>query len=640
MPLHCVLRIGLVVILACPMAGIATPHPLDGLDLDEHRRAIALLDAAGGLDGETVVAGMHLIEPPKAEVMAAAPGALHGRRALVVLRRAGRVFEATVDLVGGEIRLDEVPGAQSQFTDRDYTIAAETALASAQVRALLAAHGVADPATVDCFAAGSAIAVPAAARTMRVRCAERRGARSVAARVLEGIDVLVDVDAARVLHARDAGPSARTDAVADLDAAAVGPDRAPLPQGTARPREIHGFTIDGGLVHWGEWRFHLRMDPRVGVVLSTVSIDDGARRRSVLYQAHLSEIFVPYMDPAPGWYDRAVLDAGEYAYDGLAESLAPGIDCPADAAFIEGVSTDERGVSRPRPRVACLFERDTGLVAWRKGIEGSEAVQGRPARELVVRMVATIGNYDYLFDWSFQRDGTLRVAVGASGQLAVKVADDARHGHRVADGVVAVNHDHHFAFRLDLDVDGPVNSLVGTRLQAVRLPESNPRGAIWVPRERTIRSERELLQGHVSEHAVQWRVVNPDARNAADHPTGYELRAGHAATPAALIADLDPVHRRAGFVRHALWVTPHDAAERHAAGDYPLLASTPAGLPAWTARDRPVERTDLVLWHVVGMHHLPRTEDWPVMPVLWHAFELRPFDFFDRNPALDLPRQP
>jgi len=37
------------------------------------------------------------------------------------------------------------------------------------------------------------------------------------------------------------------------------------------------------------------------------------------------------------------------------------------------------------------------------------------------------------------------------------------------------------------------------------------------------------------------------------------------------------------------------------------------------------------------MHHMVRTEDWPVMPVLWHGFEIRPFDFFDRNPALDLP---
>ena len=30
-------------------------------------------------------------------------------------------------------------------------------------------------------------------------------------------------------------------------------------------------------------------------------------------------------------------------------------------------------------------------------------------------MIATIGNYDYTFDWTFQQDGTIRVGVGASG---------------------------------------------------------------------------------------------------------------------------------------------------------------------------------------------------------------------------------
>jgi primary-amine oxidase len=40
------------------------------------------------------------------------------------------------------------------------------------------------------------------------------------------------------------------------------------------------------------------------------------------------------------------------------------------------------------------------------------------------------------------------------------------------------------------------------------------------------------------------------------------------------------------------------------------------------------------------MHHVVRGEDWPVMPVAWHALELRPFDFFDHNPAVDLPETP
>jgi primary-amine oxidase len=50
-------------------------------------------------------------------------------------------------------------------------------------------------------------------------------------------------------------------------------------------------------------------------------------------------------------------------------------------------------------------------------------------------------------------------------------------------------------------------------------------------------------------------------------------------------------------------------------------------------------QTDVVLWHTIGMHHVVRAEDWPVMPVVWHSFELRPFDFFDRNPAIDLPKR-
>jgi primary-amine oxidase len=84
-------------------------------------------------------------------------------------------------------------------------------------------------------------------------------------------------------------------------------------------------------------------------------------------------------------------------------------------------------------------------------------------------------------------------------------------------------------------------------------------------------------------------------------------------------------------------VTPFAEDERRAAGDYPNQHRGGAGLPAWTAQDRPVVDTDIVVWHSFGVTHIPRPEDWPVMPVEYTGFSLIPFGFFDRNPALDVP---
>ena len=95
--------------------------------------------------------------------------------------------------------------------------------------------------------------------------------------------------------------------------------------------------------------------------------------------------------------------------------------------------------------------------------------------------------------------------------------------------------------------------------------------------------------------------------------------------------------QRAGVVAHPVWVTPFDAAERWPSGDFCNQSSQDAGLPEWTKAGRSTEATDVVLWHVFGLHHVPRVEDWPVMPVEIHQVNLRPADFFGGNPALDVP---
>jgi primary-amine oxidase len=97
------------------------------------------------------------------------------------------------------------------------------------------------------------------------------------------------------------------------------------------------------------------------------------------------------------------------------------------------------------------------------------------------------------------------------------------------------------------------------------------------------------------------------------------------------------VHGRATFATKHLWATAFAADEQFPAGPYPNAHAGGAGLPAWTRADRDLDGTDLVLWHVFGPTHVPRPEDWPVMPVDYSGFTLRPYGFLDRNPALDLP---
>ena len=152
--------------------------------------------------------------------------------------------------------------------------------------------------------------------------------------------------------------------------------------------------------------------------------------------------------------------------------------------------------------------------------------------------------------------------------------------------------------------------------------------------------ERESAAQRVTDAATSrhWRIVNHGATNRMGQPVAYKLVP--AATPT-LLADPDSsVGRRARFATRNLWVTPFAPSERRAAGDHPNQHVGLDGLPRWTAADRDIVDADIVVWHTFGVTHIPRPEDWPVMPVEYTGFSLVPVGFFDRNPALDVPPTP
>jgi primary-amine oxidase len=195
------------------------------------------------------------------------------------------------------------------------------------------------------------------------------------------------------------------------------------------------------------------------------------------------------------------MDVGEFGMGLLASPLALGLDVPENAILLDAVISaaipdpDIPVVPLPQERVIGVFERVTGNPLWRHFelfSPDGPSYEGRAEVELVVRMIAQVGNYDYLVDWIFGQNGVLRVEVGLTGIDVAKgvqsthrtdatAEDDTAYGALVAPHLVATHHSHHFNFRLDLDVDGPNNNFVLGSLETVVTPHSPRRSCPLYP---------------------------------------------------------------------------------------------------------------------------------------------------------------
>ena len=272
-------------------------------------------------------------------------------------------------------------------------------------------------------------------------------------------------------------------------------------------------------------------------------------------------------------------------------------------------------------------------IEWR---DGSGEV--RRSRRMVISSFSAIGNYDYGFFWYLYQDGTIAFEVKLTGVLstgAVAPGVKPRARQLVAPGLNAMVHQHFFNMRLDLDIDGTDNAVEEVWTESDPPGPGNPYGNAFRPLRRRLETELGARRRTDPASARWWEIVNPSVRHRLGEPVGYRLLARRERVP---FAQPDaPVSKRAGFITEHLWVTPYEPAERYAAGDYPNQHPGGAGLPEWTAADRPVADRDIVVWYTFGHHHVPRPEDWPVMPVATIGFQLKPVGFFTNNPALDVP---
>ena len=629
-------------------------HPLDALKTQEYWAVYDVLRDSGKLDPDTLTHSVLLHEPAKSKVLAWKMGDPMFREAEVILVRKGVTIEALVDVTNRKLlSWKERKDVQAPVTRKEFQELEEVMKKDPRVVEALKKRGISDLAAVNCTADPfSYFALPEhqGRRIMMGGCSYIHGVYLGWSRDIEGLQIKVDAAEKKVLEVIDEGITPVSEAPVnyqDLETAAR-PGTTPI--SVSQPLGP-SFHVKGTEVAWQNWRFRFRLDPRLGAIINLAGIEDGGRFRSVLYEGSMSELYVPYMDPALGWANRVFIDAGEfYATGQILKPLRAEVDCPSNAVYFDSLTWEEHGFPVIHTQVACLFESYAGEPAWRHFQDQQHSGSG--ARVLVLRTAAVVGNYDYVLDWRFERDGNLRVAVGATGIVETKAvkarraADSAGHssggapdefGHFVAENTVGVNHDHFFSFRLDLDVDGVNNSFMPMRL--VKRQLANPmRKSIWVAESSIAKTESEALMDIRLDKPSMWQFINPNVKGPLGYPTGYELMPG--ATATSLLDPDDGPQKVGAFSAHQLWVTPYRPDERFASGVYPTQSKGDDGLAVWTKANRPIENTDIVAWYTLGFHHVTRAEDWPVMPVMWHDFILRPFDFFPQNPVITLPPAP
>ena len=358
-----------------------------------------------------------------------------------------------------------------------------------------------------------------------------------------------------------------------------------------------------------------------------------------------AEMVVPYRDPGFDHYRRTAFDIGEWGLGNMVTSLELGCDCLGEIVYLDAVIADSRGEPQVMPQAICLHEEDAGVL-W-KHVDSDTGAQTRRMRRMVISVHATVANYEYLIYWRLYADGNIECEVRATGLMVTtplaKAGDRSAYGTVVDDRTYAPFHQHFIVAKLDLDIDGAENSVLEVDSVAAPIGPDNPYGLAVTTEATMINSERESARTFSWESQRAWKVINPTRTNRhGDHP-GYKLVPG-AAIPA-LFDPAAPVYQRAPVIGHSVWVTAYDDAERWPAGDYPTQSGPDSsigldehqrGIDHWILADAPLTHTDVVLWYVFGIHHITRPEDWPIMPADTISFWLKPFGFFDQNPALDV----
>ena len=166
--------------------------------------------------------------------------------------------------------------------------------------------------------------------------------------------------------------------------------------------------------------------------------------------------------------------------------------------------------------------------------------------------------------------------------------------------------------------------------------KDNPYGNVFDVTARTLSRELDACREADGRTGRFWKIINPNQRNAVGKHPGYKLVAQ--ASPV-LLAQAGQQHRSPRRLRQQAPVG--DALTRKTNATLPgiIPTSTQGAMACRSGCSRTGRSRMRTSWCGIAsvISHVCKPEDFPIMPVEYAGFMLKPNNFFAANPAMDLP---
>ncbi|KAL3885325.1 hypothetical protein ACJMK2_025401 [Sinanodonta woodiana] len=416
----------------------------------------------------------------------------------------------------------------------------------------------------------------------------------------------------------------------------------PLPKPTEGPRlvepEGRRFSVSGQHVNYMNWDFDIHMRTITGLQVFDIRFQ-GER---IAYEVSLQEVVVAYSGYGPTQGNIFYYDASWFM-GGESFELVRGVDCPDTAVYIDVNHFVNSGDAQRHKNSICIFEENAGMPLRRHYFNaydrGNTAYGGLVDYHLVVRTVATIWNYDYLFDYIFYLNGAIEVKVSSTGyvQATFSLPNERPYGILIHEGAMAAIHQHLFHFKADMDIGGLHNNYATLDLELETM--SNP----WFKNEQksqmyfTAREKRhEMDSVQLSDKIPRYNIIyNNRTQNRQGRTQAYRLYNRNAVD---FMMAGQPVANSSKWAKYPIAITKRKDKEDVSTTMYAQMDPWDPILDFedYLSDNESIWDEDLVAWVTMGVYHIPSAEDVPSTPTAWSklSFFIAPFNYFDECPSM------